>query len=129
MPRHEASAAARSLRQWPLLIVIIGVLAGLAVAFVSESGWRLGCLLIGASLGVGSVPRRGEQHVLEHGHPRQRPRRLERPHEPGARDPVRRTAVDPPAVQQHAPGLRPQEARDAVEERRLARRRSARSGR
>ncbi len=36
MPRHEASAAARSLRQWPLLIVIIGVLAGLGVAFISR---------------------------------------------------------------------------------------------
>ncbi len=57
MPRNEASAAARSLRQWPLLIVVIGVLAGLAVAFVFGSSWRLGCLLIGASLGVGAIER------------------------------------------------------------------------
>jgi Protein of unknown function (DUF3017) len=27
------------------------------VAFVSDSSWRLGCLLIGASLGVGAVER------------------------------------------------------------------------
>jgi Protein of unknown function (DUF3017) len=55
--RPEASAAARSLRQWPLLIVVFGVLAGLAVSFLGESTWRLGCLLIGASLGVGAVER------------------------------------------------------------------------
>ena len=57
VPRPEASAAARSLRQWPLLIVVIGVLAGLVVSFLGESTWRLGCLLIGASLGVGAVER------------------------------------------------------------------------
>ncbi len=57
MPRPETSAAARSLRQWPLLIVVIGVLAGLVVSFLGESTWRLGCLLIGASLGVGAVER------------------------------------------------------------------------
>ena len=55
--RSEASAAARSLRQWPLLIVVIGVVAGLVVSFLGESSWRLGCLLIGASLGVGAVER------------------------------------------------------------------------
>jgi Protein of unknown function (DUF3017) len=55
--RSEASAAARSLRQWPLLIVVFGVLAGLVVSFLGESTWRLGCLLIGASLGVGAVER------------------------------------------------------------------------
>jgi hypothetical protein len=57
VPRPEAGAAARSLRQWPLLIVVIGVLAGLVVSFLGESSWRLGCLLIGASLGVGAVER------------------------------------------------------------------------
>lgn len=58
MPRRsEGSAAARSLRQWPLLIVVIGVVAGLVVSFLGESTWRLGCLLIGASLGVGAVER------------------------------------------------------------------------
>ena len=57
VPRPEASGAARSLRQWPLLIVVVGVLAGLVVSFLGESTWRLGCLLIGASLGVGAVER------------------------------------------------------------------------
>jgi hypothetical protein len=57
VPRPEASTGARSLRQWPLLIVVIGVLAGLVVSFLGESTWRLGCLLIGASLGVGAVER------------------------------------------------------------------------
>ena len=57
MPRHEASAAARSLRHWPLLVVVVGVVAGLVIAFVAESSWRLGCLVIGASLGVGAVER------------------------------------------------------------------------
>ena len=57
MPRPETSAATRSLRQWPLLIVVIGVLAGLVVSLLGESTWRLGCLLIGASLGIGAVER------------------------------------------------------------------------
>ena len=57
VPRPEASAATRSLRQWPLLIVVIGLLAGLVVSFLGESTWRLGCLIIGASLGVGAVER------------------------------------------------------------------------
>jgi hypothetical protein len=57
VPRPEPSTATRSLRQWPLLIVVIGVLAGLVVSFLGESTWRLGCLLIGASLGVGAVER------------------------------------------------------------------------
>jgi len=45
------------LRQWPLLIVVIGVLAGLVVSFLGESTWLLGCLRIGAALGVGAVER------------------------------------------------------------------------
>jgi hypothetical protein len=57
VPRPETSAATRSLRQWPLLIVVIGVLAGLVVSLLGESTWRLGCLLIGASLGIGAVER------------------------------------------------------------------------
>jgi Protein of unknown function (DUF3017) len=39
------------------LIVVVGVLAGLVVSFLGESTWRLGCLLIGTSLGVGAVER------------------------------------------------------------------------
>lgn len=57
MPRPEPSAAAKSLRQWPLLVIIGGVVAGLAIAFLGQSTWRLGCLVIGASLGVGAVER------------------------------------------------------------------------
>ena len=57
MPRPESSAAAKSLRQWPLLVIIAGVLAGLAIAFLGQSTWRLGALVIGASLGVGAVER------------------------------------------------------------------------
>ena len=57
MPRPESSAAAKSLRQWPLLVIIAGVAAGLAVAFLGQSTWRLGALIIGASLGVGAVER------------------------------------------------------------------------
>ncbi len=57
MARHESGAAARSLRQWPLVVVVIGVTAGLAVAVFSDELWRLGCLVIGASLGVGAVER------------------------------------------------------------------------
>jgi hypothetical protein len=39
------------------LIVVIGVLAGLVVSLLGESTWRWGCLLIGASLGIGAVER------------------------------------------------------------------------
>jgi Protein of unknown function (DUF3017) len=55
--RVESGAAARTLRAWPVLIVLVGVLAGLVIALVLESGWRLGCLVIGGSLGVGAIER------------------------------------------------------------------------
>ena len=54
--RQEPSAG-RSLRVWPLLIIVIGVVTGLVIAVVGESSWRLGALVIGASLGVGAVER------------------------------------------------------------------------
>lgn len=56
MVRREAPAAL-PMRQWPLLIVVAGVAAGLVVALIGDSTWRLGALLIGASLGVGAVER------------------------------------------------------------------------
>ena len=37
--------------------MVIGVLAGLMVSLLGESTWRLGCLLIGASMGIGAVER------------------------------------------------------------------------
>ncbi len=57
MSRKEASTAARSLRQWPFLILLAGVAAGLVIAFLGETTWRLGSLVIGASLGVGALVR------------------------------------------------------------------------
>jgi hypothetical protein len=55
--RDEPAAAARALRAWPLLVVLAGVVAGLVVATLGDDTWRAGCLLIGASLGVGAVLR------------------------------------------------------------------------
>jgi uncharacterized membrane protein YdcZ (DUF606 family) len=54
--RQEPNAAV-SLRQWPLLIVVLGVVAGLVVAWLGESTWRIGCLVIGGALVVGAVER------------------------------------------------------------------------
>ncbi|GAA3606199.1 hypothetical protein GCM10022236_05040 [Microlunatus ginsengisoli] len=50
-------AAARSQRYWPLLVVVVGVAIGLAVAFVGQDSWRIGCLIVGSSLAVGAVER------------------------------------------------------------------------
>jgi hypothetical protein len=55
--RTESSAAGRTLRAWPLLIVLVGVVAGLVIAVFAEPGWRVGCLVIGGSLGVGAIER------------------------------------------------------------------------
>ena len=55
--RVEPPAAARALRAWPLLVVLAGVVAGLVVATLGQATWRAGCLLIGASLGLGAVLR------------------------------------------------------------------------
>jgi Protein of unknown function (DUF3017) len=55
--RIDASAAARTLRAWPVVVVLLGVVAGLVIALVWESGWRLGCLVIGGSLAVGAIER------------------------------------------------------------------------
>ena len=55
--RDEPAAAARAQRVWPLLVVLGGVVAGLVVATLGQATWRAGCLLIGASLGLGAVLR------------------------------------------------------------------------
>ena len=56
MSRPDTAAGA-SVRQWPLVVVVLGVLAGLVVAWLGETTWRLGCLVIGGSLLVGAVER------------------------------------------------------------------------
>jgi uncharacterized membrane protein YdcZ (DUF606 family) len=56
LSRQEPNAA-MSLRQWPLLVVVVGVVAGLVIAWLGESTWRIGCLMIGAALVVGAVER------------------------------------------------------------------------
>jgi energy-converting hydrogenase Eha subunit B len=55
--RIEPTAAARTLRAWPVVVVLVGVVAGLVIALIVDSGWRLGCLVIGGSLGVGALER------------------------------------------------------------------------
>lgn len=50
-----ARAAAVSANQWPLLIVVAGILVGLGVAFVGQ--WRMGSMIIGSSLLIGAVER------------------------------------------------------------------------
>jgi hypothetical protein len=55
--RIDSPVATRALRAWPLLVVLVGVVAGLVIALLADSGWRLGCLLIGGSLVVGAIER------------------------------------------------------------------------
>lgn len=55
--RDEPAAAQRALRAWPLLVVLAGVVGGLVVAVLGQTTWRLGCLILGASLGLGAVLR------------------------------------------------------------------------
>jgi hypothetical protein len=57
MASRGSGAAARSQRYWPLLIVVIGVAIGMVLTFVGPNTWRLGCLVIGSSLGIGAVER------------------------------------------------------------------------
>jgi hypothetical protein len=57
MASRDAGPASRSTRLWPLLVVLIGVLIGLAVAVVGAQTWRLGSLIIGTSLLIGAVIR------------------------------------------------------------------------
>lgn len=48
----------RGLSPWALLVVLAGVLAGLGYAVIGGAGsWRIGCMIIGASLGVGGLLR------------------------------------------------------------------------
>jgi len=54
---RPSPGAARSSRQWPLVVVVVGVLAGLVVAWLGTTTWRLGCVLVGLALLVGAVER------------------------------------------------------------------------
>lgn len=56
MTAGGSGTAARSQRYWPLLVVVTGVVIGLVVALGAGS-WRIGCLIVGSSLGVGAVER------------------------------------------------------------------------
>lgn len=53
--KTAASTRARSINQWPLLVVIIGEVFGLVLVYVGH--WRWGTGLIGASLCLGAVER------------------------------------------------------------------------
>lgn len=57
MNRREPGPAVPPTSQWPLLVVALGVLVGLAVAFVGEDSWRLGGVIIGVAVGVGAFER------------------------------------------------------------------------
>ena len=55
MTRGIPEAATRGLNQWPLLIVVAGLAAGLILAWVGH--WRIGSVTIGASMLVGAAER------------------------------------------------------------------------
>ena len=57
MTAGGSGTAARSQRYWPLLVVVAGVVIGLVVALAAAGSWRIGCLIVGSSLGVGAVER------------------------------------------------------------------------
>lgn len=55
--RHESSTTGRSLKLWPLLLVLVGAIAGLTIAVALEDRWQLGCVVVGCSLGLGALIR------------------------------------------------------------------------
>ena len=66
------------------------------------------------------VPVRGRHHVLAHGHVEEEAQRLERARDPAARDLVRLEALDARAGEDDVAAGRHVDARDEVEQRRLA---------
>jgi uncharacterized membrane protein len=57
MNRRDPSAAARTSGQWPIVVVVLGAIAGLVIAMVGDDSWRLGAVVIGASVGFGALER------------------------------------------------------------------------
>lgn len=55
--RGTPGTTARGVQQWPLLLVVAGVVLGLAIATLGHNAWRIGCVVIGSSLCVGAVER------------------------------------------------------------------------
>ena len=55
-PRPPKTAVQQVLGQWPLAIVLLGVLVGLVIA-VPIGHWRIGSTLIGASVTAGGLLR------------------------------------------------------------------------
>ncbi|MDN5727362.1 MAG: DUF3017 domain-containing protein [Propionibacteriales bacterium] len=60
MSTESTSTPARAggghpLREWPLLVVAIGVVAGLLIAFTGQ--WRIGVAIVGIGLGIGALER------------------------------------------------------------------------
>ena len=54
---RDAGGTVRPRRQWPLLLVAVGVLAGLVLAFLGPATWRPGSMVIGASVVLGALLR------------------------------------------------------------------------
>jgi hypothetical protein len=57
MSRREPGTAARASTQWPLLVVVLGAVVGLLLAVFGDDSWRLGAVIIGASVGFGALER------------------------------------------------------------------------
>lgn len=55
MERNLSAAATRGLNQWPLMIVVAGVMAGLGLAYLGH--WRMGSVTIGVFLLLGAAER------------------------------------------------------------------------
>jgi membrane associated rhomboid family serine protease len=54
---RDPGGTVRPRRQWPLLLVVAGVLGGLVSAFLGPATWRPGCVVVGSSLVLGALLR------------------------------------------------------------------------
>lgn len=57
LTRRDAGGTVRPRRQWPLLLVAVGVLAGLVLTFLGPATWRAGSVVIGAAVVLGALLR------------------------------------------------------------------------